>query len=711
MPTIFKTSLSTVAGGRIRIAILAFFPLLLISTGLYPLLITFPAIADAAATFDSHEDFQAALDGFQEEYGFPGATVAYVLRDGTTGVFATGLADVEDGTLMTVRSRMLAASIGKTFVGTTALALAREGVLELDAPVSQWLGDRQWFTRLPNHAVMTVRHLLNHSSGLPDHVHLESFATEVSHRWRENQNPFSPEDLIDFVLDMPPLFEAGEGWSYSDTGYILLGLVIEAAAGRTYYEEIQERFLAPLDLTLTAPSDRRLLPGLAAGYMGAENAFGFPQKTIQANGMMVWHPGFEWTGGGLVSNSRDLARWGASLFGGNAMPGDYLKELLRAVPISPDDPNVYYGAGVGIYRSGPFGPVYGHGGWIPGYSSSLRHYPDHGVTIAFQINTDVGIVDDTTAVVREMEERLAKIAISASNAMHMSRNNTHGRGDELFMNFIYFILSMLGFALLALIAIRLWDGRADRLEWKRLAALQPQNPGIYDPVMVADLPEPARRFFNFAISPGTPLLTVAEIDMGGEFSLGTRDNPNYQPMDARQILAAPTGFVWKVKMPGVVSVSGSDTGKWTRFRILGLMPVARMGGDTNHSRAAYGRYVAEAVFWTPAALLPRSGVVWEALDQDTARVTISHNGLSQAIDLKVDAEGRPVVVQFMRWSDANPEKKHQLQPFGGSLSDFREVQGFRVPFNVEAANMFGTDQHFVFFKANVTAVRFLAAGS
>lgn len=276
---------------------------------------------------------------------------------------------------------------------------------------------------------------------------------------------------------------------------------------------------------------------------------------------------------------------------------------------------------------------------------------------------------------------------------------------------VYSILVMLGLSLLSLVALRLWDERVDRMEWARLAASQPTNPAVYDPVMVADLPEPAQRFFNFAIKPGTPLLTVAEIDMGGEFSLGTRDNPNYQPMDARQILAAPTGFVWKVKMPGVVSVSGSDTGSWTRFRILGLIPVARMGGDTNHARAAYGRYVAEAVFWTPAALLPRPGVVWEALYQDTARVTVTHNGLSQAVDMKVDAEGRPVVVHFMRWSDANPEKKHRLQPFGGQLSDFREVQGFRIPFSVEAGNMFGTDEHFVFFKATVTAVRFLAPGS
>ncbi len=234
---------------------------------------------------------------------------------------------------------------------------------------------------------------------------------------------------------------------------------------------------------------------------------------------------------------------------------------------------------------------------------------------------------------------------------------------------------------------------------------------MYDPVMVADLPEPAQRFFNFAIKPGTPLLTVAEIDMGGEFSLGTRENQNYRPMDARQILAAPTGFVWKVKMPGVVPVSGSDSGSWTRFRVLGLIPVARLGGDTHHARAAYGRYIAEAAFWTPAALLPRPGVVWDAPDRDTARVTVTHNGLSQAVDMKLDGEGRPLVVQFMRWSDANPEKKHRFQPFGGQLSDFREVQGFRIPFRVEAGNMFGTDEHFVFFKAKVKAVRFLAPGS
>lgn len=90
--------------------------------------------------------------------------------------------------------------------------------------------------------------------------------------------------------------------------------------------------------------------------------------------------------------------------------------------------------------------------------------------------------------------------------------------------------------------------------------------------------------------------------MSGEFSLGSREKPSDRPMDARQILAAPHGFVWMLRIPGAVSLSGSDTGKWTHFRILGLIPVARLGGNANHARAAFGRYVAEALFWTLTVL-------------------------------------------------------------------------------------------------------------
>ena len=409
-----KISLKTLHGYHVRAVILVAFLPLMILIGFVSLFEIFQTGQGRPAASGIAEDFQSALDAFQRKYGFPGATAAFVLQDGTFGVAATGLADVEAGSPMTAQSRMLSASIGKTFVGAAAMALARDGVLDLNAPVSRWLGDRQWFIRLPNHETITLRHLLNHTSGLPDHVHLDRFATEVSRKWRESGNPFPPEALVEFILDMPPLFEAGKGWAYTDTGYILIGLVIETATGRSCFDEIASRFLEPLGLTLTTPSDRRFLPGLASGYMAADNLFGFQPKTTSPNGAMLWNPAFEYTGGGLVSNSLDLARWGAALFGGKAMPGAYLKELLNAVPIDRDTEDIRYGAGVAIYLKSPFGPVYGHGGWIPGYSSSLRHYPDHGVTIAFQINTDNGIADKSMPLIEEMETCLAKVVLEGS---------------------------------------------------------------------------------------------------------------------------------------------------------------------------------------------------------------------------------------------------------------------------------------------------------
>ncbi|MEQ9463277.1 MAG: hypothetical protein RJQ10_06425 [Haliea sp.] len=274
------------------------------------------------------------------------------------------------------------------------------------------------------------------------------------------------------------------------------------------------------------------------------------------------------------------------------------------------------------------------------------------------------------------------------------------------MKFIIALVLLLLFFVLALSALLAWDLRADRAEWQRLAALQPDAPQRFSASMIEDLPEPARRYFSFMIEPGTPLLPVAEIEMSGQFSLGSKDNPAYQPMEAHQILAAPDGFLWSMRTRGGMPVSGSDSGSWTRFRIFWLIPVARLGGTPDHTRSAFGRYVAEAVVWTPAALLPGPGVSWAAVDDDTARVTVRHGDLSQAVDVTVASDGRPVVASFQRWSNANPDKVHRLQPFGATLADFREVGGYRLPFRVEAGNMYGTEDYFPFFRAEVSAIRF-----
>lgn len=256
------------------------------------------------------------------------------------------------------------------------------------------------------------------------------------------------------------------------------------------------------------------------------------------------------------------------------------------------------------------------------------------------------------------------------------------------------------------------EDRQAREAWAQLASTAGSAAGRFDPATVADLPEPARRFFLFAIEPGARLGSVVEIKMEGELSLGTKDAPKYQPMHAHQLLAAPHGLVWRVRTGrGALRAEGSDgmvgDRSWTRFRLWGLVPVANLGGDADHLRSSFGRVVAEAAFWAPASLLPQAGVAWTALDADTARATVAHRGMRQQIDIRVDAQGQPVWVSMLRWSNANPQGVYREQPFGGEVSDFRRVQGFRVPFRVDGGNFFGTPDYFPFYRACVVALRVL----
>ncbi|MYM54271.1 serine hydrolase domain-containing protein [Thalassovita mangrovi] len=356
---------------------------------------------------------EALLETFRDAYGFPGATAAYALPDGTIGTVAVGFANVEAGIAMTPRSRMLAASIGKTLWGALVLSLETEGALRRSDLVSDYLGGFSWFARIPNAETMTIGQLLTHSAGLPDHVHMDGVVQALIELG--TAQPFEPSDVLSFVLDQPPLFEAGSGWAYSDTGYILLGLVIEAASGRDVFDLARERFLQPLGLTDTVPSRSPVIEGLAVGYTLDDNPFGLAARTMDESGSLTWTPAVEWTGGGFASTSANLAMWGHALFTGAAMDADYLERLLDAVPVDPDAPGVLYGSGVAIYEDTPLGPVYGHGGWIPGYVSSLRHYADRGLTIAFQINTDVGVVDDGTDLVPALEAALAKLLFDSGS--------------------------------------------------------------------------------------------------------------------------------------------------------------------------------------------------------------------------------------------------------------------------------------------------------
>ncbi|NNF92298.1 MAG: hypothetical protein HKM96_12980 [Boseongicola sp.] len=264
---------------------------------------------------------------------------------------------------------------------------------------------------------------------------------------------------------------------------------------------------------------------------------------------------------------------------------------------------------------------------------------------------------------------------------------------------------------LTVVGLAMWrasDVLAASTAWARLAGTAAQDAGVFEPAMVADLPEAARRYFRFAIAPGTPLYSVAAIEMEGQLGLGTKDAPGYRPMRARQILAPPHGLVWRLNAG---MISGSDAAlpdnSWTRFWLFHLVPVARVGETIDHHLSAGGRVAVEALVWVPTSVLLADDVHFEAIDRDRVRVIFGENDAAQVVEMTVDNEGRATEIIVDRWSDANPEKEYRRQPFGGHLGDYRTFGGVTVPTKVEVGNLFGTEAFFPFFRAKVTSVDFL----
>ncbi|MBT8418931.1 MAG: hypothetical protein KJO42_15955 [Silicimonas sp.] len=264
---------------------------------------------------------------------------------------------------------------------------------------------------------------------------------------------------------------------------------------------------------------------------------------------------------------------------------------------------------------------------------------------------------------------------------------------------------------LTVVGLAMWrasDVLAASTAWARLAGTAAQDARVFEPAMVADLPEAARRYFRFAIAPGTPLYSLAAIEMEGQLGLGTKDAPGYRPMRARQILAPPHGLVWRLNAG---MISGSDAAlpdnSWTRFWLFHLVPVARVGGTSDHHLSAGGRVAVEALVWVPTSVLLADDVHFEAIDRDRVRVIFGENDAAQVVEMTVDNEGRATEIIVDRWSDANPEKEYRRQPFGGHLGDYRTFGGVTVPTKVEVGNLFGTEAFFPFFRAKVKSVDFL----
>jgi D-alanyl-D-alanine carboxypeptidase len=312
---------------------------------------------------------------------FPGGTAGFVLADGSSVGIAVGVSDRAAGTPMKAADRLLLGSVGKTYVSAVALQMIHERKFRLEDTLDRFFGTEAWFRRIANAPQITVRHVMNHTSGLVRYEFNPKFTADLS------ANPdkvWTGIDRLSYLSDAKPPFAPGAGWEYSDTNYIVLGMIIEKVAQNDYYAELRRRILVPFALKDTVPADSRTVPGLVQGYAGSNNPFGGRDEMI-SDGRFAVNPQFEWTGGGLAVTALDLAGWGKVLYEGRAFDASLMPAFLDGVPAKLG-PETKYGLGV-IIRPSPLGISYGHSGFMPGYQTELMYFPELKTSIAVQVNS------------------------------------------------------------------------------------------------------------------------------------------------------------------------------------------------------------------------------------------------------------------------------------------------------------------------------------
>ncbi|MBD2893850.1 D-alanyl-D-alanine carboxypeptidase [Actinomadura sp. RB99] len=338
----------------------------------------FPAPAHALTPpgCGDHTDTSRALHRITGVDGLTGATVR--IDDPRCGTWAeaSGVADRRTGRPMPADPRVRVGSITKTFTAVTVLQLAAQGRVSLDAPVARYLPGLIDANGHDGRDV-TVRSLLRHTSGLPDHM--DSFQSTDEFRFRH----FEPEELVRRALRLP---DPGRGWHYSTTNYVVAGLIVEKVTGHRLEDETARRIIRPLGLRGTYwPGDETRIRGPhPRGYVRVER-----DGTVRRADSTEMNTTVAWAGGALISTPRDVNAFYGALLGGRLLPAGMLAEMERTVPTDPDRtwPGAAYGLGlIGTpLRCG--GTWWGHAGDIDGFTTLAGVAPGgRRVSIAFNEN-------------------------------------------------------------------------------------------------------------------------------------------------------------------------------------------------------------------------------------------------------------------------------------------------------------------------------------
>jgi D-alanyl-D-alanine carboxypeptidase len=314
--------------------------------------------------------------------GAPGA-VARIQDEGGVEQVASGVADLRTGRAMQPHLHFRAGSVTKSFVATVVLQLVADGKLSLSDSVDRWLpgvlsyGDQ-----------INIRQLLNHTSGVPHNAPIlwRSLYGSPDGRFRT----WTPPAQVALVADLPPLFPAGTAWAYTNVGYTLLGLIIEAATGTRLGTQISRRILRPLGLRDTSfPVAGTGIPSpMSRGY-----SLPLSPQLDAVDGPLIdftaQNPSYAWAAGGLISNLRDLERFFRGLLGGELLPSQLLSEMLTTVPVPRASLPLplFDRNGLGIIETDtPSGPLVGAAGGIPGFLTVVFSTPDGRRQLGAMIN-------------------------------------------------------------------------------------------------------------------------------------------------------------------------------------------------------------------------------------------------------------------------------------------------------------------------------------
>ncbi|MFJ9787479.1 serine hydrolase domain-containing protein [Amycolatopsis sp. NPDC101161] len=316
-------------------------------------------VTTAAAAADTKSPVQDSLNALVSQEKFPAALAWVGDRGGSTSLVA-GSARLDRRVPVPRDGRVRAGSNTKTFTAVVVLQLVAEGRVELDAPIEKYLPGLVRGEGIDGHAI-TVRQLLQHTSGLPNYtayIGVENFE-DVQHEF------FQPHDLLAAALAHPAEFAPGTKWEYSNTNYLLAGLLIERVTGRPVQEQITHRVIEKAGLRDTywpQPGDQTIQGPHPHGYALA-NSTG--TKVVDATEM---DPSWGGAAGQLISTPSDLARVDRALLEGKLLPPAQLAEMRKTVD-APLFPGWQYGLGLFRVPLSCGGVYWGHGGDIDGYET------------------------------------------------------------------------------------------------------------------------------------------------------------------------------------------------------------------------------------------------------------------------------------------------------------------------------------------------------